>query len=220
MASDDGKEFRGEVGKVFSENGIDHKILKLSPHVESRNAYVQNVFYRVVRMKRGKLKSAINQTQKIVNSTLHRQLKITPDDAVKQLMKGEKVKRVDYKPVTKRQNKGPKHPFKVGTLVRKVVHAREKETKLGYKRYRGKHFTKKVYTITKRRMEKTYPRYTLSDNGGLAWHDELIKARADDTVDLPLIKTPAKKKKVKTPAAPARRSGRLRGKRVDYAKYY
>jgi len=104
------------------------------------------VFYRVVRMKRGKLKSAINQTQKIVNSTLHRQLKITPDDAVKQLMKGEKVKRVDYKPVTKRQNKGPKHPFKVGTLVRKVVHAREKETKLGYKRYRGKHFTKKVYT--------------------------------------------------------------------------
>lgn len=220
MASDDGKEFRGEVAKIFQENGITHKVLKLSPHVESRNAYVQSVFYRVVQMKRGKLKSAMQQTQKIVNSTLHRKLKITPNQAVKQLLEGTKVARSDYKPVTKQPNKGPKKPFPVGTLVRKVKHAREKETKLGYKRYRGQHFTLKVYTITKVRMQTGYPRYDLSDNGGRAWHDELLRARKSDVVDLPLIKTPERRKPVKQPAAPTRRSRRQRGKRVDYAKYY
>jgi len=234
MASDDGKEFRGDVGTLFKKHKIKHRIQHLSPHVESRNAYIQQIFYRLVRMKRGALKSVMNQTQNIANSTVHRQLGITPNAALKLLQEGKPVKRVDYKPQTKRPNKPPTHAFKVGDVVRKVKHAREKEVKLGYKRYRGEQFTKRTFVIKSKRLVKTYPRYTL-DDGSLAWHDELIKARADDVVDLPVSapkkpvakkpgpvvkKKPAKKKKKKPPPLPTRRSTRQRGKRVDYSSYF
>lgn len=216
MASDAGKEFKGPVGALFKKRKIVHKILKLSPHVESRNAYVQSIFYRVVRMKRGALQSAITQTQNIANSTVHRQLGITPNEAVKLLKQNKQVKRADYKPVNKTPNKPPVHTFKVGQLVRKVTEAREKE-KGFYKRYRGTHFTDKVYKVTKVKKVKGYPRYTL-DGNITAWHDELIKARKSDKVNLPLFKTPKRKKIAKVPSAPVRRSRRLRGKRVDYHK--
>ena len=69
-------------------------------------------------------------------------------------------------------------------------------------------------------MVKKYPRYTLN-NGTTVWHDELVRSRTPDkSVSLPLIKTPVAKKKPKTPQAPLRRSSRLRGKRVDYKKFY
>ena len=127
------------------------------------------------------------------------------------------MKRKDYKPVTIQPNKPPKHPFKVGDVVRKLTMAREKEVKLGYKRYRGEQFTTNTYTITKKRLVRGYPKYTLSD-GTTAWHDALVKARKADIVKLPLFKSPKKKKQVRVPAAPTRRSTRLRGKRVDYHK--
>ena len=235
MASDDGKEFRGDVGALFKKHKIKHRVQKLSPHVESRNAYIQQIFYRLVRMKRGALKSVMNQTQNIANATVHRQLGITPNAALKLLQEGKPVKRVDYKPQTKRPNKPPTHAFKVGDVVRKVKHAREKEAKLGYKRYRGEQFTKKTFVIKSKRLVKTYPRYTL-DDGSLAWHDELIKARADDAVELPVnapkkpakkgpvvkkvVKKKAVKKRKKPPPLPTRRSSRQRGKRVDYSSYF
>ena len=219
MASDDGKEFRGAVGTLFKTNKIKHRVLKLSPHVESRNAYIQQIFYRVVRMKRGSLQSAIRQTQNIANETVHRQLGITPNQAVKRLKERKGVKRKEYKPVTKQPNKPPQKTFKVGDLVRKLTGAREKETALGYKRYRGTQFTKTTYTITSVRRVKGYPRYTLS-SGAKAWHDELIRARPADSVKLPLFKTPSKRIKAKVPSAPPRRSSRLRGKRVDYRNPY
>ena len=216
MASDDGREFRGQVGQLFLKNKIKHRVVKLSPHVESRNAYIQQIFYRLVRMQRGSLKSVITQTQNIANSTVHRQLGITPNAAVKLLKEGKKVKRKDYKPVTLQPNKPPKHTFKVGDVVRKLTMAREKETKLGYKRYRGEQFTKNTFTIKKKRLVKGYPKYTLSD-GSTMWHDALVKGRKADVVKLPLFKTPPKKP-ARAPAAPTRRSTRLRGKRVDYHK--
>ena len=220
MSSDNGSEFKGEVKKLFELNKIDHTIVKLSAAIENRNAYIQQVMYRVHRMKRGggKIQNVLKQTQAIVNDTQHTQLKITPNQAVKKLAGGEKVDRKDYKPVVQVPTKPPKKPFKIGTVVRKIKGGREKPTPF-YKRYHQGHISKSIYTIKKVRMVKNYPKYVLND-GSKMWHDELIKSTAPKSVDLPLIKTPVRKTKMKTPQAPKRRSGRLRGKRIDYSKFY
>lgn len=222
MSSDDGSEFKSVVAKLFRENNIKHVVVKLSAAIENRNAYIQNVLYRLHRMKRGggRVQSVIKQTQAIVNNTTHTQLKQSPKQAVAQLAKGEKVKRKDYKPVVKTPNRPPKKPLPVGTKVRKILGGREKPTPF-YKRYKEEHISKTVYTIKKIRMVKLYPKYIMND-GSTAWHDEVIRSRTPDTsVSLPLIKTPpAKKKPQKPPALPTRRSSRLKGKRVDYKKFY
>ena len=217
MSSDNGGEFKADTKKLFDENEIKHTVVKLSAAIENRNAYIQQVMYRVHRMKRGggKIASVLKQTQNIVNNTQHTQLKISPNQAVKQLAAGEKVKRKDYKRVVKRPHDPPKKPFKVGTRVRKLK-GREKP-KAFYKRYHQEHISKSLYTITKVRMVKEYPKYILND-GSTAWHDEVIKSSVPKAVSLPLVKP--KKKKVKAPATPKRRSGRLRGKRVDYSQFY
>ena len=221
MSSDDGKEFRGAVGKLFKEHNIKHAVVKLSAAIENRNAYLQNVLYRLHRMKRGggRVQSVIKQTQAIVNNTEHTRLKQSPKQAVAQLARGEKVKRADYKPVVKTPNRPPKKPFPVGTKVRKILGGRDKPTPF-YKRYKEKHISKEVYSIKKARTVKKYPRYTLND-GSSAWHDELVRSGTPKPVSLPLIKTPAAKKKPqKPPPLPTRRSSRLRGKRVDYKSFF
>jgi hypothetical protein len=222
MSSDDGSEFKGVVGKLFSSEKIEHRTVALSPHIESRNAYIQNTLYRVMSMGRAKtFDSALRQTQKIINNTLHTQLGITPGQALKNLQAGTPVKRKAYKPTVLQPNKPPVHKFKVGQRVRKLLKGREKGPVMGYKRYRGEHYTKTMYTIEKMKLQQGYPRYFLSSKVW-AWHDELVPASPDDKVRLPVtpLNQPIKKKKPKGPKPATRRSSRLRGKRVDYAKYF
>ena len=221
MSSDNGSEFKSVVKKLFDQHKIEHRVVKLSAAIENRNAYIQQVMYRLHRMKRGggRIQSILKQTQAIVNNTEHTRLKQSPNQAVAQLAKGEKVKRKDYKPVVKMPTRPPKNALPIGTKVRKIKGGREKPTPF-YKRYHQGHISKTIYTIKKVRMVKQYPKYIMED-GSTAWHDEVIRSRTPDrSVSLPLIKTPVKKKEVKTPTAPTRRSSRQRGKRVDYKKYY
>ena len=221
MSSDNGSEFKGVVKKLFDQHKIEHKVVKLSAAIENRNAYIQQVMYRLHRMKRGggRIQSILKQTQAIVNNTEHTRLKQSPKQAVAQLAKGEKVKRKDYKPVVKMPSRPPKNPLPIGTKVRKIKGGREKPTPF-YKRYHEGHVSKTIYTIKKVRMVKQYPKYIM-DDGSTAWHDEVIRSRTPDrSVSLPLIKTPVRKRKVKTPQAPTRRSSRQRGKRVDYKRFY
>ena len=221
LASDDGKEFRGAFGKLLADNGISHKVVPLSPHIESRNSYLQGVFYKLVAMKRGKLASVVRQTQKIVNNTVHNQTGITPTEALKRLRQGKKIKRKAYKPTVLQPSRPPKKKYKNGQRVRKLTEKREKGTPLGYKRYRADHIGKTIYTIEKSKMVKSYPKYFLS-NGAWAWHDELVPATLDDDVKLPVTPKNRKKKVVipKAPKPPTRRSVRMRGKRVDYSKFF
>ena len=219
MSSDKGSEFFGETGAMFREKGITHRTMALSPHIESRNSYLQNTFYRLVAMKRGGLKSVTKQTQNIVNNTIHNQTGISPVEALKLLKAGQKVPRKDYKPTVLQPNKPAKKMFTIGQRVKKLTQPREKGVKLDYKRYRGTHIGKTVYTIVKRKKIKSYGKYLLS-NDEWVWHDQLVPASVEDNVKLPL--TPLNKiKKRKIPAPKAtRRSGRLRGARVDYTKFY
>lgn len=221
LASDDGREFRGAFGALLKKHKIRHKVVPLSPHIESRNSYLQGVFYKLVAMKRGNLASVVRQTEKIVNNTVHNQTGITPAEALKQLQQGKKIKRKDYKPKVLQPSKPPKNRFKTGQRVKKLTGKREKGVPMGYKRYRATHIGKTIYTIQKSKMVKSYPKYFLS-NGQWAWHDELVPATLDDDVKLPV--TPRnKKKKVTIPNAPkpaTRRSKRLRGARVDYSSFF
>ena len=160
------------------------------------------------------------QTQDIVNNTIHNQTGISPVEALKLLKAGQKVPRKDYKPTVLQPNKPAKKMFTIGQRVKKLTQPREKGVKLDYKRYRGTHIGKTIYTIVKRKKIKGYGKYLLS-NDEWVWHDQLVPASVEDNVKLPL--TPLNKiKKRKLPDAPkaTRRSGRLRGARVDYTKYY
>ena len=174
--------------RIHLKSKIPHTLVRKGASIEARNKYIQSVFHRLVRLKRGNTHTLVPQTQKIVNNTRNRihhnktPLQLVNEQVSETLSKFNK-KRASLDPVKRK-------PFKIGDTVRILLARRDKETKLDFKAYKGKSYSKIIYRI--QGITKKHPvRYRLKVNEKHIWftQDNLIRTpRFDKKTDEELAK--------------------------------
>ena len=222
----------GEFPPVSQLPGL---VVKLGPAVEARNSFAQRVLHRLMAAKRGDVGECVKQAQDILNNTKSRISKKTPNEAVEELATdlAEKYNK-------KRSSGKVRHekPLKVGDKVRLMTRDKKKSF---YKAYRGSHWSAEKFPIIEVGKSKPY-RYKLKlykivkgervEYNAWKYRDQISNAEnpIDQKSEARLNKLTAtgkvkaepqpRKKRVKAEKKPepARRSRRLRGKRVDYSK--
>ena len=160
--SDDGGEFKKEVLELLKKRDIRKKVVPLGPAVESRNRFLQRIFYNLVKQKRGgKFGKLLEEARVICNQTKSRILKVSPEEALL-LPDSQLAPRFNSKRAAPGKMRGPK--ISVGDTVRVL----KKSTKgdVFFKGYRAKHYTspRKVSKIKGRGYTvqgKSYPRQRL-----------------------------------------------------------
>lgn len=182
--SDAGQEFfassPNSPDNPFRIHKVEHKLVRKGASIESRNKYIQSVFHRLVRLKRGNIKSLVKQTQSIVNNTRNRIHKNkTPSELVSEQV-GDVLQRFNKK----RSSLDPsrRKPFEVGQTVRILLLRKDKDDKVGFKSYKGKTYTKQVLKIIGRTRKAPY-RYRVMYKGQKKWYtqDNLIRTPQYDT---------------------------------------
>ena len=151
IRSDSGSEFKSKTQDVFKELGIRHKFVKSGNRIEQANKTFQKIWYRLMRLGRGDLKELDVQAQAIFNNTLSSISGRTPLEAV-----GTDDKLLMKRFNDSRKKKVPKYmqvPIKKGDRCRYLLQSvRGKgagHIELGYKSYRGKHWSAEVHTVVK-----------------------------------------------------------------------
>jgi hypothetical protein len=149
IRSDSGSEFKSKTKEMFKELGIRHKFVKSGNRIEQANKTFQKTWYRLLRLGRGDLDDLDLQAQAIFNNTLSSINGRTPlealdtDDAVlkKAFNQSRKKKVAKYKQVS----------IKKGDLVRYLLDSVRGKygSELGYKSYRGKHWSEDLFTVVK-----------------------------------------------------------------------
>jgi len=149
IRSDSGSEFKSDTAAVFKELNIKHKFVKSGNRIEQANKTFQKIWYRLMRLGRGDIFELDVQAVAIFNNTLSSITGKTPlealdaEDAVlKTAFNDSRKKKVaKYKQV----------PIKMGDKCRYLLDSvRGKNADaLGYKSYRGKHWSAEVYTVVK-----------------------------------------------------------------------
>ena len=185
IRSDSGSEFKSKTKEMFKELGIRHKFVKSGNRIEQANKTFQKTWYRLLRLGRGDLDELDLQAQAIFNNTLSSINGRTPlealetDDAVlrKAFNANRKKKIAKYK----------QEPIKKGDRVRYLLDSvRGKHTReLGYKSYRGKHWSEEMFTVVKtKRYEVHEGVYDEKFYVGKAWRtrDKLLKVPGVDAL--------------------------------------
>lgn len=167
VESDFGSEFKGAVIDMLEKKKIRHVMRRTNAAIEAKNAHMQRSFWVVVAQKRSGWESSLNEAVVITNNTLNRTTGLAPVDAMKIVRQGGTVplKRVKSYAMAK------KKAYPLGTWVRALQKVRAK-TSLGFKRYKGKTFTKPG-RITKITWYGPYPKYQVA--GKYYFHDQVIK---------------------------------------------
>ena len=177
IRSDAGSEFKSETAAVFEELRIKHRFVKSGNRIEQANKTWQKIWYRLMRLGRGDVNELDAQAVAIFNNTLSSINGNTPlealdvDDAI--LSKAFKDKRrgvAEYKSVEIK--KGDRCRYLIQDVVGKHGKA------LGYKSYRGKHWSADVHTVVK------YNKHTDAYYVGGQWRqrDKLLKVPGVDAL--------------------------------------
>jgi len=181
VASDHGKEFSAHVKQMFDnwDPPIKQRLVQRASRVEKFNSDWQRSFYRLVRLKRGGLKSCMNQAVKLTNELYSKNLKMTPKEAL-EAPEAEVAKLFNATGKRDPENKKPYKPKKIpkiGDKVRYLTKMRKNIRTLGYKAYKARHLTSRVFTI---RNIDSIPRYYVDRS----WRDrdEIVLVSGTDAV--------------------------------------
>jgi len=156
IRSDAGSEFKSKTQELFRQLGIRHKFVKSGNRIEQANKTFQKIWYRIMRLGRGDLDELDVQATAIFNNTLSSINGRTPLDA---LDATDVDLRGAFNDSRKKQvAKYKQVKIKRGDLCRYLIDAvRGKHgDALGYKSYRGKHWSAQVHAVVK--IQK-YPVY-------------------------------------------------------------
>ena len=179
IRSDSGSEFKSETKEMLKALGIRHKFVKSGSRLEQANKTFQKIWYRLMRLGRGDLKELDVQATAIFNNTKSQVNGRTPLEAL-DAADAELVATVkDFKKKAGRA-KYKVGPLKKGDKVRYLLDSvRGKHgAALGYKSYRGKHWSEKVYTVVSYN-EARDKYYVASEYRG---RDKLLKVGGVDAI--------------------------------------
>ena len=150
IRSDKGSEFKAETQEVMEKLGIRHKFVKSGNRIEQANKTWQKTWYRLMRLGRGDINELDVQAVAIFNNTLssiHGHTPLEALDADDATLSAAYKKRYDRRRVPKYRAAPVVKGDRVRYLVQSVV-GKHKQA-LGYKSYRGKHWSPQVYTVVK-----------------------------------------------------------------------
>ena len=179
IRSDSGSEFKSETKAMLAELGIRHRFVKSGSRLEQANKTFQKIWYRLMRLGRGDLDELDVQAAAIFNNTLSKVNGRTPLEAL-DTPDADLVSKVrDFKKNATRAK------YKVGPLLKgeKVRILLDKvrgkyRAEMGYKSYRGKHWTEDVHVVVK------YSSYRDKYYVGSEWYarDKLLKIPGVDAI--------------------------------------
>lgn len=147
IRSDSGSEFKAETQAVFKEMGLRHKFVSKGNRIEKVNCDFQRTWYRLMRLGRGDLEELDLQATAITNNLKSKVTGYTPLEAL-DVDAGELALKYNTHRKFKVHYKASKiaKGDKVRHAVSKTVGKHRKA--LGYKSYRGRHWSPEVYTVT------------------------------------------------------------------------
>ena len=180
LYSDAGTEFSQKLFEpLFQKSGT----VPTGSHVENKNAQLQKTFFRVLRQRKAKtVKSAIEQSQTLLNNQFNRIHSKTPNELVERADKKKNIAEYNKKRVSYIQGDKRK-PFEVGTYVRLL----EKDVKPGidFKSYKNKTYSRQVYIIEKITKKATPRKYYVNKK----WYtqDKLLKSSPRDEISNELV---------------------------------
>lgn len=135
--------------KGFEGIGVKHEIISVGAKVEQKNSHVQRVFHRLKNAERlSSIEDGLKQTEKIVNGSYNRILKMSAAEAVEKYSDPEEMKKIIQKYNSQRAkwDTDRRKPLEVGDFVRRVVKS-TKEGSTFYKAYRGKTYTRQGFPV-------------------------------------------------------------------------
>jgi len=150
VRSDSGSEFKSETKAMLQELGIRHRFVKSGARLEQANKTFQKIWYRLMRLQRGDLAELDAQAVAIFNNTISKVNGRTPLEALDVSDQDLASKVRDYK-LKQGRAKYKVGPLQKGDKVRILLDSVRGKHKpeLGYKSYRGKHWTQTVYSVVK-----------------------------------------------------------------------
>ena len=189
IRSDTGGEFMGKTQTVFKELGIRHRFVKSGNRIEQANKTYQKIWYRLLRLGRGEsIEDLDKQAVAIFNNTLSSINGKTPLEA---LDTDDKVLSAAFNASRKRAavpkymratiEKGDKVRYLIMSVVGK--HG-VKNRELGYKSYRGKHWSEMHVVVKIRTAEIMGDVHVVTYYVGGSWRprDQLLRVPGVDTL--------------------------------------
>ena len=165
ISSDKGGEFKGSTGRMLKERGIKQKFVDRASRVEHCNMVFQRNFYRLYKLRRGTFHSLETQALRLVNNTRNKYTRMTPNEAVAapdgdiapRYNTAREQAEEDYRAVTINQ----------GDRVRHLRNIRKRIRGIGYKAYRGQHWSKQVRHVVEKKRVGTAFKYLVAGS----WYD-------------------------------------------------
>ena len=183
LRSDSGSEFKSKTKEMLASLGIKHRFVKSAGRLEQANKTFQKIWYRLLRLGRGSTLNELDQQAiAIFNNTISSITGRTPLEAI-ETEDSVLVKKYKENSKKKRKAKYKVVPIEKGDRCRYLIDSvrgknAPKVYELGYKSYRGKHWSADVHVVVKynRHNEKYYV--------GGAWRarDKLLKVEGVDTI--------------------------------------
>ena len=148
IRSDSGSEFKSETREMLKSLGIRHKFVKSGNRIEQANKTFQKIWYRIMRLGRGALDELDVQAPAIFNNTKSQVNGRTPLEAIGPPDAALVAHVRDFKKQASRA-RYKVGPLQTGDKVRYLLDkVRGKHApSLGYKSYRGKHWSEKVHAV-------------------------------------------------------------------------
>ena len=177
-------ELLSDRGAEFSEKDLSPFVKKYTyvargSHVENRNRQAQQNLYRILKARQARtLKSAIAQSETLMNQTMNRIQKKTPNESAetdkKEVLSNYNKTRSKHIPSTNRE-------LQIGDFVRVLVRDVTK-AKLDYKSYKGMNYSKQVYKIVGKSKKAIPPKYRVKVTAKGKWFniENLLKAQPED----------------------------------------
>ena len=151
VSSDQGSEFKGATTRLLARRNVTQKFVDRASRIEQQNAIFQRNFYRLYKLRRGTFHSLETQALRLVNNTRNKYTLMTPNEAVAapdadiapRYNTAREQSEEDYHAVTINQ----------GDRVRHLRNIRKRIRGIGYKAYRGDHWSKEVrHVVEKKRI--------------------------------------------------------------------
>ena len=165
VSSDQGSEFKGAVTRLLTRRNITQKFVDRASRIEQQNAIFQRNFYRLYKLRRGTFHSLETQALRLVNNTRNKYTRMTPNEAVAapdgqiapRYNTAREQAEEDYRAVTINQ----------GDRVRHLRNIRKRIRGIGYKAYRGQHWSKQVRHVVEKKRVGTAFKYLVAGS----WYD-------------------------------------------------
>jgi len=148
IRSDAGSEFKSDTQAVFKHLGIRHRFVKSGNRIEQANKTFQKIWYRLMRLGRGDIHELDVQASAIFNNTKSSVTGKTPLEA---LDEPDKTLSAAFNANRRRVAKYKAVEIKKGDRARYLLQSEvgKHGKALGYKSYRGKHWSADVHTVVK-----------------------------------------------------------------------